>query len=210
MSATESLAIQRLKAERKHLKKDIPQGFFAKPLPKKTNKAVSQTELDYFTWICGIPGRKGSLWEGATLRVYMFFPPKYPAEPPKVQFDPPLFHPNIYPSGSVCLSILNQAIGWKPTITVKEILLGLQVLLDEPNLESPAQTDAYNCLRLHPADYNTKVREVVEANRSEVFESRLQTLVRSGEFRTTARPPPKENMSTVAVIDLDDIVPQVR
>lgn len=37
------------------------------------------------------------------------------------------FHPNIYPSGTVCLSILNEDEGWKPCITVKQILLGIQV-----------------------------------------------------------------------------------
>ena len=37
------------------------------------------------------------------------------------------FHPNIYPSGTVCLSILNEDEGWCPSITVKQILLGIQV-----------------------------------------------------------------------------------
>lgn len=37
------------------------------------------------------------------------------------------FHPNIYPSGTVCLSILNEDEGWRPSITVKQILLGIQV-----------------------------------------------------------------------------------
>lgn len=37
------------------------------------------------------------------------------------------FHPNIYPSGTVCLSILNEDEGWRPSITVKQILMGIQV-----------------------------------------------------------------------------------
>jgi hypothetical protein len=37
------------------------------------------------------------------------------------------FHPNIYPSGTVCLSILNEDEGWRPSITVKQILLGIRV-----------------------------------------------------------------------------------
>lgn len=36
------------------------------------------------------------------------------------QFVPPLFHPNVYPSGTVCLSILNEENGWKPAITLKQ------------------------------------------------------------------------------------------
>jgi hypothetical protein len=40
--------------------------------------------------------------------------------PPKCAFSPALFHPNIFPSGSVCLSILSS--GWKPSITLKEVI----------------------------------------------------------------------------------------
>ncbi len=42
-------------------------------------------------------------------------------------FTPVIFHPNIYPSGTVCLSILSEDKDWKPAITVKQILLGIQV-----------------------------------------------------------------------------------
>lgn len=41
----------------------------------------------------------------------------------KGKFTPPLFHPNVYPSGTVCLSILNEDEGWKPAITVKQVML---------------------------------------------------------------------------------------
>lgn len=37
------------------------------------------------------------------------------------KFSPPLFHPNVYPSGTVCLSILNEEKAWKPAITVKQV-----------------------------------------------------------------------------------------
>lgn len=56
------------------------------------------------------------------------------------QFKPVLPHPNVYPSGTVCLSILNEEEDWKPVISIKQILLGIQKLLkDEPNINSPAQ-----------------------------------------------------------------------
>ena len=88
------------------LKNDLPPGFFARPLPKLINGEVSK-EMNYFAWICGIPGKSKTIWEGATLTMYMYFSDKYPSEPPKCQFDQPLPHPNIYPSGSVCLSLIN-------------------------------------------------------------------------------------------------------
>lgn len=43
------------------------------------------------------------------------------------RFTPVIFHPNIYPSGTVCLSILNEDEDWKPSITIRQILLGIQV-----------------------------------------------------------------------------------
>ena len=46
-------------------------------------------------------------------------------------------------AGTVCLSILNEDEGWRPSITVKQILTGIQDLLDNPNPDSPAQSDAY-------------------------------------------------------------------
>ncbi|KTG05980.1 hypothetical protein cypCar_00019006, partial [Cyprinus carpio] len=59
------------------------------------------------------------------------------------KFEPPIFHPNVYPSGTVCLSILEEEKDWRPAITIKQILLGIQELLNEPNIQDPAQAEAY-------------------------------------------------------------------
>jgi hypothetical protein len=80
------------------------------------------------------------------------------------KFVPPLFHPNVYPSGTVCLSILNEDEGWKPAITIKQILLGIQDLLNDPNPESPAQADAYNLFKKDRAAYEKKVKSIVKDN----------------------------------------------
>lgn len=37
------------------------------------------------------------------------------------KFEPPLFHPNVYPSGTVCLSILEEDKDWRPAITIKQV-----------------------------------------------------------------------------------------
>jgi ubiquitin-conjugating enzyme E2 I len=80
------------------------------------------------------------------------------------KFTPPLFHPNVYPSGTVCLSILNEDEGWKPAITIKQILLGIQDLLNDPNPDSPAQADAYNLFKKDKVAYERKVRHLVKEN----------------------------------------------
>ena len=43
----------------------------------------------------------------------------------------------------VCLSILDEEKDWRPAITVKQILLGIQDLLNDPNVKDPAQAEAY-------------------------------------------------------------------
>ena len=82
----------------------------------------------------------------------------YPSKPPKCKFTPPLFHPNVYPSGTICLSILNEEEGWRPAITVKQMLLGIQDLLDSPNVHSPAQSEAYNLCVKNPNEYKRRVK----------------------------------------------------
>ncbi len=88
----------------------------------------------------------------------MEFSEDYPTKPPKCKFPAGFFHPNIYPSGTVCLSILNEDEGWRPSITVKQLLLGIQELLDAPNPNSPAQSDAYMIFTQNSTEYVKRVR----------------------------------------------------
>ena len=74
------------------------------------------------------------------------------------KFVPPLFHPNVYPSGTICLSILNEEEGWRPAITLKQVLIGIQDLLDDPNPSSPAQSEAYNLFINNKAEYKRRVQ----------------------------------------------------
>eukprot|EP00277_Geminigera_cryophila_P012074 CAMPEP_0179455882 /NCGR_PEP_ID=MMETSP0799-20121207/39734_1 /TAXON_ID=46947 /ORGANISM="Geminigera cryophila, Strain CCMP2564" /LENGTH=184 /DNA_ID=CAMNT_0021255181 /DNA_START=819 /DNA_END=1374 /DNA_ORIENTATION=+ len=84
----------------------------------------------------------------------MEFSEDYPHKPPKCKFPAGFFHPNVYPSGTVCLSILNEEEAWKPGITIKQILLGVQDLLDSPNPLSPAQEDAYRIFTQNKQEYD--------------------------------------------------------
>ena len=37
------------------------------------------------------------------------------------KFEPPIFHPNVYPSGTVCLSLLDEEKDWRPAVTIKQV-----------------------------------------------------------------------------------------
>lgn len=37
--------------------------------------------------------------------------------------------------GTVCLSLLDEEKDWRPAITIKQILLGIQDLLNDPNIK---------------------------------------------------------------------------
>ena len=105
-----------------------------------------------------IPGKKSTLWEAGFYPLTMEFSEDYPSKPPKCRFPQGFFHPNIYPSGTVCLSILSEDDGWRPSITVKQILLGVQDLLDSPNPASPAQSEAYMLFTNDRVEYDKKVK----------------------------------------------------
>uniref|UniRef100_A0A8C9QI69 UBC core domain-containing protein n=1 Tax=Spermophilus dauricus TaxID=99837 RepID=A0A8C9QI69_SPEDA len=71
----------------------------------------------------------GTLW--------MLFKDDHPSSPPKCKFEPPRFHLNVYPSGTECLSILEEDKDWRPAITIKQIVLGIQELLNETKYARP-------------------------------------------------------------------------
>ena len=76
-----------------------------------------------------------------------------------------LFHPNIYPSGAVCLSIINEEEDWRTSLKVKDILLGIQELLGNPNEKSPAQKEAYEVYVKNKEEYKRRVKEQAKENR---------------------------------------------
>lgn len=146
------IARGRLQEERKSWRKDHPYGFVAKP------KSKPDGTQDIMTWECVIPGKAGTLWEGGNYAMEMAFTEEYPSKPPKCKFTPVLFHPNVYPSGTICLSILNEDKGWKPSITIKQLLIGIQDLLDNPNPDDPAQKEPYLAFKNDRTEYNQRVR----------------------------------------------------
>lgn len=152
---SDSIAAQRLRQERKNWRRDHPVGFYARPISN-----TSDGSLNIMEWKAGIPGKEKTDWAGGVYPMTLIFSNDYPSKPPVVKFTPPLYHPNVYPSGTVCLSILDGSKDWKPSVTIKQILLGVQDLLDSPNMNDPAQREPFQDLKSNPQVYARKVRAI--------------------------------------------------
>lgn len=109
---------------------------------------------------------------GGFFRARLTFPPEYPLLPPKMRFETPLFHPNIYPNGDVCISILHPpeedkygyesaAERWSPVQTPETILLSVISMLSSPNDESPANVEAAGLWRDNLTEFKKRVRKCV-------------------------------------------------
>ncbi|XP_044967401.1 SUMO-conjugating enzyme SCE1-like isoform X1 [Hordeum vulgare subsp. vulgare] len=127
------------------------QGFVAKP------ETLPDGSVNLMLWRCVIPGKPGTDWEGGYFPLTLQFDDNYPTTAPSCRFPAGFFHINVYDSGAVCLSILGAA--WKPSITVKQILVGIQELLDDPNPNSAAQHRCYELYKKNMPEYKNKIRE---------------------------------------------------
>ncbi|KAF6750780.1 ubiquitin-conjugating enzyme [Ephemerocybe angulata] len=140
-------------------------------------------ENNIYEWDIMIIGPPDTLYEGGFFKARLTFPPEFPLLPPKMKFVTPMWHPNIYADGTVCISILHapgedeygyEQAGerWLPVHTVESILLSVISLLssDTPNLDSPANVDAAKEVRTDIAGYRKKVRRLVRRSAEEAFD----------------------------------------
>lgn len=129
-------------------------------------------ENNFFEWEAYIKGPDDTPFEGGVFRARLSFPKDYPLNPPKMRFDPPLLHPNIYADGNVCISILHSpgddpnhyelaSERWSPVQNVNSILLSVLSMLSEPNIESGANIDACKIYRDDRKQYEKTVRNFV-------------------------------------------------
>jgi len=142
-------------AEYKQLTLNPPDGIVAGPI----------NEENFFEWEALIMGPEGTPFEGGVFNAHLSFPADYPLGPPKMKFTCDIFHPNIYPDGRVCISILHapgddpmgyesSAERWSPVQSVEKILLSVVSMLAEPNDESAANVDAAKTWRTDRAKFN--------------------------------------------------------
>ena len=111
----------------------------------------------------------------------MQFKSDYPMKPPTFKFLRPIYHPNIYPDGRVCISILHEAghdemsgesadERWSPLQTPDSILRSILVLLDSPEISSPANVDASVLYRTDRAAFAARARKEADMSKKDIPE----------------------------------------
>lgn len=155
VKATKSLASSHLDAK-KRLMKDLksiqtncPEGISAHP-----------REDDLLHWTAVIFGPEDTAWEGGIFKLDLVFTDEYPMSPPKVKFLTPMFHPNVYRDGNICMDIMKSH--WSPAYDIAALLLSIQSLLSDPNPASAANAEAAEMFAHHRNLYNERVAAVVE------------------------------------------------
>merc|ERR1712093_507040 len=143
------------------------------PVPGFTVEPASD---DLYTWIVGMFGPPDTIYQGAYFKAKMKFPETYPMDPPSMVMMQPMWHPNIYSDGKLCISILHPpgddphsgelaAERWNPTQSVTTVLLSVISMLSEPNISSPANVDAGVMYRNNREEYDSLVLKQVEASK---------------------------------------------
>lgn len=131
-----------------------------------------EDDSDFFKWRVVFEGPAESLYEGGIFTAILTFPADFPNNPPEMRFETEMWHPNIYPDGRVCISILHPPgtdrfneqetadERWRPIIGVQSILVSVVAMLVDPNLDSPANVDAAVQMKNDMDEWKRRVRRL--------------------------------------------------
>jgi ubiquitin-protein ligase len=156
------MAMKRLQNEYKQSIKE-PNYFYS----------ISINQNNFYIWDALLIGPPDSPFEGGIFKCQFKFNNNYPNKPPEFKFTSSMFHPNIYPDGRVCISILHEGEDefgyeslserWNPSQNVNSILMSILSMLTSPNFESPANIDASIMWRNNWQEYKNKIYSIIMA-----------------------------------------------
>jgi len=105
---------------------------------------------------CEIDGPVGTPYEGGVFQMKLILTSDFPNAPPKGFFTTKIFHPNIAPSGDICVNTLKK--DWKPEHTLSHVLQVIRCLLIVPFPESSLNDDAGKLFMESYDEYARKAR----------------------------------------------------
>ena len=110
----------------------------------------------------------------------MRFSVEYPYQPPTFKFTTRnICHPNVYTDGNLCISILHRpgddeqsgesaSERWNVLHGVESVLRSVLLLMDDPEINSPANVDASVLYRDRRDEYNALAKEVVARTQKDI------------------------------------------
>ncbi|PYH70016.1 putative ubiquitin conjugating enzyme (UbcC) [Aspergillus vadensis CBS 113365] len=177
---------------------------------------IDVDEQNLLHWTIGlIVLNPDSLYYGGYFKAIMKFPSNYPYSPPEFRFVRPLYHPNIYKDGKLCISILHApgedemsgelaSERWSPAQRVESVLISILSLLDDAEISSPANVDASVMLRKSPDEYKSIVKKHVEESKNDIPEGFVMPTHES--TTSVSKPVEKDDSDFWAESDVDDDV----
>ncbi|KAF6749826.1 ubiquitin-conjugating enzyme/RWD-like protein [Ephemerocybe angulata] len=160
-------AVKRLMREINELRKNPPEGI-----------RVQTNDEDMLDVTGIIEGPEGTPYAGGYFRVRFKFTEEFPAAPPKCWFATKLFHPNVGPSGEICVNTLKK--DWKSTYGIGHILVTVKCLLIYPNPESALDEEAGKLLMEDYESYCSRAKLITSVHAT--------PRTRPVEFDTPSRP----------------------
>jgi len=144
-------------------------------------------ESDIYTWSIFFTGTEKTIYEGGFFKAIMKFPLDFPQNPPEMRFITKMWHPNskfnlivVFEDGKVCISILHKPgkdlyneqeredEKWRPVLGVEQILVSVISMLNDPNIDSPANVDAAKEFRDNRSAWENRVKKLVLQSMDEV------------------------------------------
>eukprot|EP01123_Difflugia_compressa_P005126 TRINITY_DN1670_c0_g2_i1.p1 TRINITY_DN1670_c0_g2~~TRINITY_DN1670_c0_g2_i1.p1 ORF type:complete len:241 (-),score=37.64 TRINITY_DN1670_c0_g2_i1:140-862(-) len=134
------------------------------------------SDSNFFDWRIFFEGPKNSPFENGVYEAKLTFPTEYPYAPPVLTIVSKFWHPNVYPDGKVCLSVLHAPgsdplnpgetpeMRWLPIHTVSSIIQCFISILDCPG-GAPANVDAQS-------EYNNNRSSYIERVKALAIESK--------------------------------------
>ena len=152
-------------------KKDRPDGVAV-----ALKAANSDDDSAYEEWVAAIYGPPDCPYDTGVFFLNISFPEKYPFKAPDVKFVTPIYHMNIDDNGIPCVDILKDQ--WAPALSVSQVLLSLQVLLQSPNPDSALRKELADEYTKDSAEYERKAKEFTKQHA--FYESDSDTSAKPG------------------------------
>lgn len=105
----------------------------------ESGQNISPNESNLLELSCVILGPENSVYEGGKFVLKINVPPEYPFKCPTAKFETNIYHPNVSPSGEVCLKSLQER--WKAGNMISDLIDFVVNVLASPNVDDPLSAD---------------------------------------------------------------------